>query len=96
MKVDIKVTGIRAELLPCPFCGKQMDAEDGDTLYPNGMAWERSGKRKQYTYGITGIKPEQWCFVVACHQHNGGCGAEINADSAKEAIERWNTRYEAK
>ena len=37
MKVDIKVTGIRAELLPCPFCGKQMDAEDGDNFPEEAM-----------------------------------------------------------
>ena len=25
---------------PCLFCGKAGDAEDGDTLYPNGTAWQ--------------------------------------------------------
>jgi len=27
------------DMLPCPFCGKNVDLEDPDTLHPDGLYW---------------------------------------------------------
>lgn len=86
----------KEKLLPCPFCGKEMDVEDCDTLYPNGIGWmlrERHNKEPLLTYGPSNKAPkEQWCWSVHCQFHSGGCGAEISGDSKKEAIAAWNKR----
>ena len=78
---------------PCPFCGHEVDLEDGDTLYPNGTGWE-----DHPGHGIRGycsfreVTKEQWCYSMHCPTNAGGCGAEISADSREEAIQKWNTR----
>ena len=77
----------------CPFCGKEADISNPDTLHPSGTYW---------MIGSDGIKSymghkdrqigSKKCWVFNCPESSGGCGAEMHADSAKEAMEKWNRR----
>lgn len=31
---------------PCPFCGHEVDLEDGNTSYPNGIGWREEAMQK--------------------------------------------------
>ena len=79
-------------LKPCPFCGMEADAEDEDTIYPNGVGWETSPEIHRYYVHRKEVPQEQWCYSVHCVQHYGGCGAEMSGDSIDEAINKWNRR----
>ena len=78
---------------PCPFCGKQLDANDSDTLYPSGIAWKESGLGYRHYVSIYDVPTkEQWCYKIVCQEHHGGCGAKMTGDSIEETLEKWNKR----
>ena len=77
---------------PCPFCGKEVDLEDEDTLYPNGCGWEDRTLGFRSYHSFREVPKEQWCWSMHCPVTSGGCGAEISGDSKQECIDRWNTR----
>ena len=77
---------------PCPFCGHEVDLEDGDTLYPNGVGWEDHPDHGRHYCSRGQVPKEQWCYSMNCPETAGGCGAEISGDSRQEAIDKWNTR----
>jgi hypothetical protein len=77
---------------PCPFCGKKIDINDEDTLYPSGTGWKDSGEGYRHYVSIYDVPKEQWCYKIVCQEHYGGCGAEIHGDSVDETIEKWNRR----
>jgi hypothetical protein len=76
---------------PCPFCGTEIDINDPDTLYRNGIGWTVTRGHTHYV-SANQAPPEQQCYMICCNTIYGGCGAEINADSKEEAINKWNTR----
>lgn len=86
------MTHKQTTMLPCPFCGKEVDLDCPDTLYPSGIVWVNDeecyrfyGTRKQYPV------PDGHCYTLHCN--NGvGCGAQMHGDSAEEVIEQWNRR----
>jgi len=79
------------ELKPCPFCGRELDITDGDSLYPNGMGWKDEGEYRSYHRGME-VPKEQWCYAAGCSELSGGCGAEVSGDNRQEAIDKWNAR----
>ena len=79
------------EMKPCPFCGHEVDLEDGDTLYPTG-GWQDHGNGVRGYCSVHKVPPDQWCYTMHCPTTAGGCGAEISGDSKQEAIEKWNKR----
>lgn len=76
---------------PCPFCGKQVDLEDHDTLYPTGTGWSVQGGFRTY-HSSEEVPPEQRCWGMHCPESAGGCGAEITGHTRQEAIDKWNRR----
>lgn len=92
---DMKFTTVgnfMESILPCPFCGMEVDLEDGDTLYPTGSGWKDcvGGFRSYHNYKE--VPKEQWCYGLHCPTTAGGCGVEMQGDSMKETIEKWNKR----
>jgi len=77
---------------PCPFCGHEVDLEDGDTLYPNTAGWEDHPDHGRHYCFYQQVPKEQWCYSMHCPTTAGGCGAEISGDSRQEAIDKWNRR----
>lgn len=80
-------------LPPCPFCGRAVDLEDMDTLYPSGIGWEFDTAlqlRIYHTY--RDVPKEQWCWSMHCPESAGGCGAEVPGDSREEALTKWCAR----
>jgi hypothetical protein len=80
---------------PCPFCGKEVDMEEPDTLYPSGVGWaysERSGLR--HFVSFRDVPKEQWCYSMNCPETTRGCGAEMVGNSKQEAIDKWNRRVQ--
>lgn len=84
------------KLLPCPFCGSELDSEDSDTLHQSGILWQDhpAGFRHYFSRndGEFSWNHQGKCYVVNCCLHYGGCGANISGDSKEEAIVKWNTR----
>jgi hypothetical protein len=79
--------------LPCPFCGKEVDFDDADTLYPSGSGWKDDVIEGIRTYHNFRIVPKsQWCWSMHCPTPAGGCGCEVSGDSKEEALARWNLR----
>jgi hypothetical protein len=79
---------------PCPFCGRLVDLEDPDTLYPSGYVW-RPGEDglKEYHRFAERRENDYWCYDMHCPVSSGGCGAEIGGNSREEALAAWNTRH---
>lgn len=77
---------------PCPFCGYEVDLEDGDTLYPSGFGWVAHAGHGRHYVRYTEAPESQWCWSMNCPTPAGGCGAEITGDSKEETIEKWNRR----
>lgn len=83
------------EMKPCPFCGRKVDLEDHDTLYPDGTGWIYDEKLHCNYYVNARVVPqEQWCYSMHCPACSGGCGAEISGNTKQEAIDAWNRRPE--
>lgn len=84
------------EIKPCPFCGKSVDMDDGDTLYPIGVYWRESEyvPDERHYVGHKEHNPEtdHPCYGMHCPESSGGCGAQITGDSLEETIDNWNTR----
>lgn len=76
---------------PCPFCGKKVDLEDHDVLYPSGTGWKQEDGFRSY-HRYSEVPKEQWCYTMHCTSNSGGCGAEMSGDSKEEALEKWNRR----
>lgn len=77
---------------PCPFCGHEVDLEDGDTLYPNGVGWQTRRNGMRTYHPRKEVPQEQWCYSMHCPTTAGGCGAEVSGDTKQEAIDKWNRR----
>lgn len=78
---------------PCPFCGKHINLDDEDSIYPSGIGWLFDDELQSRTYhNFRAVPKEQWCYVMHCPELYGGCGAEISGDSMEEALAKWNTR----
>ena len=80
------------DTLPCPFCGKAINANDNDTLYPSGTGWKEEADGFRSYHSVYDVPKEQWCYKIVCQEHYGGCGAEIHGDSIEEVKEKWNKR----
>lgn len=78
-------------LLPCPFCGREVDEDLSDTLYPTGIGWISTGVHVHYISSIM-VPEEQWCWKLVCPESGGGCGAEMHGDSMEEVITKWSRR----
>lgn len=77
---------------PCPFCGREVDLNDPDTLYPTGIVWSETDDGRWYQYrGESGIYSGA-CYVLTCDESAGGCSAEIYGDSREEVIAKWSRR----
>lgn len=64
------------ELLPCPFCGHDMnlqyESNPEDTIYP--------------------ITREHDLWNVVCSTTSGGCDASMLGSSPERCFEKWNRR----
>ena len=78
--------------LPCPFCGKQVDLSDLDTLYPSGIVYKDCQDIGRH-YGTRKEIPQYdgQCYVLRCDT-GVGCGASMSGDSVEEVLEQWNRR----
>lgn len=83
---------VREALLPCPFCGrKHFDLLD--ELHPTTRWRDDPAVGFRVYVAPKDARPDDgWCWVMSCAVHNGGCGAEMNADSKEEVIAAWNRR----
>lgn len=79
------------EAKPCPFCGKNIDLNGHDTLYPAGFGWVQEDGYRHYV-DIYDVPKEQWCYKIVCDETAGGCGATVMGDSIEETINKWNKR----
>ena len=88
------MTSREEEIKPCPFCGKQPDLSDPDTLYPSGTLWRWEPKFKMRVYFHQNDRQfsDGACYTLHCTRQAGGCGAEMHADSREETISAWNSR----
>ena len=79
----------------CPFCGKTVDLEDNDVLYPSGVVWRtlrEDGVFRSYHTMDERKDGDQFCYSMNCPTPSGGCGANITADSKEEALAAWTRR----
>lgn len=93
-------------VLPCPFCGHEVDLTDGDTLYPNGTVWKWEQNRRgmlvrkfypRFTRDennqlqqASDFDGQVWGFH--CVETSGGCGIVVEGYTASEATEKWQRR----
>lgn len=80
------------ELLPCPFCGKPVDLNDADTLYPSGIYWRGDGETRHYIRHYERKPGDSPVWGMHCPETSGGCGAEIEGHSKPDTIAAWNKR----
>ncbi|HEY6021518.1 MAG TPA: hypothetical protein VIY48_16920 [Candidatus Paceibacterota bacterium] len=81
------------EALECPFCGKRVDFDDADVLYPSGMGWKFDKELQMRTYHqFCEVPKNQWCWEIHCPIQSGGCGAEMHGDTKEETLKKWNRR----
>lgn len=90
--VGMSLSNAGVGLLPCPFCGKTVDLEDCDTLYPIGLYWREEGGIRHYVRHEDRKEGDERVWGMHCPEVSGGCGAEITADSKQDAISAWNRR----
>jgi hypothetical protein len=78
---------------PCPFCGKEVDLDDPDTLYPSGILYRNleGGGRSYGTRKEFGEIYDGKCYVLHCYT-GVGCGVSMSGDSMEEVIEQWERR----
>ena len=76
-------------LLPCPFCGQEVEEDD---IYPTGTGWKAIDECGRSYHSFRDVPKEQWCYAIHCEVTRGGCGARISGDSQEEAIAAWNKR----
>ena len=81
-----------SDLLPCPFCGRKVDVDLSDTLYPKGIYWRQEEDGRSYHSQVDRQEGDQPCWSMNCTECNGGCGAEISADTEEEIRAKWNRR----
>lgn len=79
-------------LKPCPFCGRKVDRDLIDTLYPTGTFWRVTNGFRHYVGRKERQDGDKMCMGMHCTESNGGCGAEISADTEEEVIAKWNRR----
>ena len=80
------------DVKPCPFCGKEPDMEDPDTIYPNGIGWRyRANGFIEYVH-FREVPNNQWCYSLHCVTTSGGCGVEMYGNSVEEFLDKWKTR----
>ena len=54
------------EVKPCPFCGKAVDLNDEDTLYPSGTGWKDHPDGIRSYHSFREVPKEQWCYDLHC------------------------------
>ena len=84
-----------ALLLPCPFCGHEVE-DPADALHPTGTRWFDVDGRRYYvgrkmSYPAC-YEAEGDVWGLGCLGHEGGCGATVCGDSRAQVIEKWNRR----
>jgi hypothetical protein len=73
---------------PCPFCGKEPDLDDLDTLHPSGIYWTDSEHGILYrSHQDRGLHDHE-CYEINCIP----CSLTLEGDSKEEVIEKWETR----
>ena len=80
------------EALPCPFCGKAVDFDDADTLYPSGICWREEHGFRHYVRWKDRRDGDGNVWGMHCPEPAGGCGVEIHGDTKDEALAKWNRR----
>lgn len=83
---------ITEPLLPCPFCGRAVDPECHDTLYPSGAYWREENGFKRYIRHRDSKVGDGVCWAMHCPTTGGGCGVEMTGDSRAETVAKWNRR----
>lgn len=83
-------------LKPCPFCGRKLDINNEDTVYPTGIYWRYSEEIGCHHYVSFNerLPDDNPCYKVTCPSIYGGCDAQVTGDSEQEAIDKWNRRVE--
>ena len=89
--MDKKIENV-IEMLPCPFCGKRVDLDDDDTLYPTGIYWRITDGVRHYIRHKNRLPDDNKVWGMHCPETSGGCGVEIHRDSREECIDAWNRR----
>ena len=90
-------------LLPCPFCGKDLNSKSyytdiNEILHPSGTVWRTifddgdSTPIIEYDFYKNREESDNLCYQINCPEIYGGCGAEMHGDSKDEVIAKWNTR----
>jgi hypothetical protein len=77
------------DILPCPFCGSDIDPCDPDVIYPSGIWWRDQGDYRQYVGHQEKLVGDNPCFDIVCP---GQCGCVLSGDSYSETIDNWNRR----
>lgn len=79
-----------SKALPCPFCGKEVDFDDADTIYPNGTCWREEDGERHYVRWIHRREGDENVWGMHCPESAGGCGFEMTGDSKADALATWN------
>lgn len=80
------------KLKPCPFCGKELDLNDPDTVYPNGIYWRDTEEYGRVYFGGMTAESDGRCMQIVCSDVSGGCCAEMHGDSLEDVVDKWNNR----
>jgi hypothetical protein len=85
------------EIKPCPFCGHNPDLGNlMDSLHPTGSYWREEEGFRHYFRRDQQSPGDGQVWTFGCLETEGGCGAEIRADSRDEVLAAWNRREESK